>query len=448
MALLLSSILIARENTCAVFGDQDCMFKLCREAFVRRGVPLDGAARDFVIDHARRCLVQHGFNCDHSAWEKAVAAAFFPEARNKRFIVEFTPDPVATDFANDMVTKLGCELINRKTDITRGRIFTNGLNSHHHGLFCGFRDALGFVADVSNVERRRRVAKEAVFESSDIDIDDVALFENGAVRNTVTDYFVHRGARVLGVTVVANTSRLRPVRQHEVVCNQIEFVCRDPRANVFARVVKRLRCQLAYAFHSADFFWGINWHRHRAGNYQISGLATSAGEALKALPTSLPDYFLNDEALPARIGLEAGFAVGFGITVGPGFGVATGAAVGRGIAVGTGIGGAVGLGTGVATGLGVAVGFGVGTTTGLGTGVATGFGVGFGVGTGVAVGFGVGTGVATGFGVGTGVATGFGVGAGVATGFGVGTGVGIGVGTGVAAGAFGPVFKTVFKTSW
>lgn len=72
-----------------------------------------------------------------------------------------------------------------------------------HGVERALADGASLIADLSDEERFRLIAVPAIHNTSDIDIDDIAILENVVAWDAMADDVVHAGAAAFGVSEVS-----------------------------------------------------------------------------------------------------------------------------------------------------------------------------------------------------------------------------------------------------
>ena len=80
----------------------------------------------------------------------------------------------------------------------------------------------------------------AIQKDGDVEVDDVAIFQDAIVRNAVTDHFVHTCAHALWIVVIIERARIATHLNREVVNKNIDFVGGDTGANKLACSTKNL----------------------------------------------------------------------------------------------------------------------------------------------------------------------------------------------------------------
>lgn len=72
-----------------------------------------------------------------------------------------------------------------------------------HGVERALADGASLIEDLSDEERFRLIAVPAIHNTSDIDIDDIAILENVVAWDAMADDVVHAGAAAFGVSEVS-----------------------------------------------------------------------------------------------------------------------------------------------------------------------------------------------------------------------------------------------------
>ena len=66
-----------------------------------------------------------------------------------------------------------------------------------------------------------------VLEACDVDIDDISVFENGAIGNPVTNDVVHTRANRFRIAMITKRRRLRLVRKRKIIGEEFIRVFED-----------------------------------------------------------------------------------------------------------------------------------------------------------------------------------------------------------------------------
>ena len=105
----------------------------------------------------------------------------------------------------------------------------DGLDRPHRRLVGALDEQPVLLGDVTGQERGVGVAVHAVDVGGDVDVDDVAVLDDGRVRDAVADDLVQRRAAGLRIALVAQRRRVGAVVDHVLVGDAVEFVGRDAR---------------------------------------------------------------------------------------------------------------------------------------------------------------------------------------------------------------------------
>ena len=99
----------------------------------------------------------------------------------------------------------------------------------------------------------------AILYHSDIDIDDIAVFQLARVAgNTVTNYIVYRGADGAREAVVIERGGDRPLNLGDMpVADRIEFTRSHARPHLGSDHLKHFRRETASSPHLVDLFGGF-----------------------------------------------------------------------------------------------------------------------------------------------------------------------------------------------
>jgi len=95
---------------------------------------------------------------------------------------------------------------------------------------------------------------EAFFEVSDVDVDDIAVFEALGSGDAVANDLVDRRADAFRKAVIVERRRARPAAQRVLVDEAIDIVGRHARAQDVPHFEQRFGRELAGAPQRGDFF--------------------------------------------------------------------------------------------------------------------------------------------------------------------------------------------------
>ena len=105
------------------------------------------------------------------------------------------------------------------------------------------------------MEHLAGVTMEAIFDHSDVDIDNISIFQLLIPGYAMAYLVVDRGADGSGEATVVQRGRDGLLLVDDVImANAIELVCRDPRPDMFFDHDQDISCQLAGNSH---FFYFI-----------------------------------------------------------------------------------------------------------------------------------------------------------------------------------------------
>ena len=108
--------------------------------------------------------------------------------------VEAAPDTVTAEFAHDAEAFVFGKLLDGMADVAEGCAGADAADTSPHGFVGDVHQALGEDAGLSDEKGAVGVAVPAVFDDSDVDIDDVAVFQGLVGRDAVADDVVDRDA--------------------------------------------------------------------------------------------------------------------------------------------------------------------------------------------------------------------------------------------------------------
>lgn len=140
-------------------------------------------------------LVDHGFDGERHTFDEADAVTFAAVVWDLEILVELSSDAVTDVIANDGESAPLGEFLNGCADIAHTGAGFYLSNADFETFSRRFDEVNGFFGGRTDVERRGNVAVPAIEDGGDIDIDDIAVFEDCFfVRNAVADDLVDRNA--------------------------------------------------------------------------------------------------------------------------------------------------------------------------------------------------------------------------------------------------------------
>jgi hypothetical protein len=119
------------------------------------------------------------------------------------------------------------------------------------------------LARRADVERRRRVAVEAIVERRDVDVDDVAVLDGLLVGDAVADHVVDRRADALREASVVQRCRPRAAPDRVLVNERVDLVRRHSCPELLADEHQRLGRHPARDAHRLDLPRALDLDRHR-----------------------------------------------------------------------------------------------------------------------------------------------------------------------------------------
>src|SRR5690606_10056676 len=172
--------------------------------------------------------------------------------------VEFGPHTVPGEVAHHAVAEaFGVGLDDPADDVDLPARLAR-LDAAHEGFAGAFHEQPGFFVDVADEEGGVGVAVHPVDVGGDVDVDDVAVLEDGVVGDAVADDFVDGRAQRLGEALVAERAGVGAVVAQELVADPVEFVCGDAGLHVFADCLECVRSDPAGHPHGFDGLRGLH----------------------------------------------------------------------------------------------------------------------------------------------------------------------------------------------
>lgn len=244
-----------RQDVDAILGLHDGVFPLGAE----RAVAGD------CCPAVRECLCSRATDVEHRFYGKHVAdfderATFVvAEVIDGRFFVEAATNAVtAVVFDNAKAVFVGDVLDGAADVVPVGASFTCSADAFFHAELGGVYKFTGNVRDFADAEHGGGIAVVAGEDCGDVDVHDVAIFEDGVrVRDAVTDNFVDADAGVTRIAVVAHACGDALVLASVVANEFIDFERGDAGLAHFSRADQRFGGESAGIADQFDFFCGF-----------------------------------------------------------------------------------------------------------------------------------------------------------------------------------------------
>ena len=202
---------------------------------------------------------------DHRFYGKDVAdfderAAFVvAEVIDGRFFVEAAADAVTAVVFDDAEAVFVGDVLDGAADVVPvGALFAGGADAFFHAELGGIDEFTGDVRDLADAEHGGGVAVVAGEDRGDVDVHDVAIFEDGVcVRDAVADNFVEADAGVARIAVVAHAGGDAFVLAGVVADEFVDFERGDAGLAHFSRADQRFGGESACIADQFDFFCGF-----------------------------------------------------------------------------------------------------------------------------------------------------------------------------------------------
>lgn len=193
----------------------------------------NGPAILFIAFGVAGACVDHGLDGEaHSREQPVDATLSIREVGNRRIQVELSPQTVtdvfadnressAMSFGGDRFADGGdsaarCQLINRKVHAVEGAL----------------RDGSFFLGHFTDQEGFALVPVPAIDDGRDVDVDDIAVFQDRGIGDPVADDFVDANAATFGVLLVPQGGRLVAMIVGPLMDHFVDFEGRDSGLNV------------------------------------------------------------------------------------------------------------------------------------------------------------------------------------------------------------------------
>ena len=208
---------------------------------------------------ARPPDVDHRFDREHVANFDERAAFVVAEVIDSRFFVEAAADAVSAVIFDDAEAVFVGDVLNRAANVVPvSARFACSTDAFFHAELGGIDKFTGNIRNLAHAEHGRRVAVVARENRRDVDVHDVAIFQDGVrVRDAVADNFVEADAGVTRVAVIAHAGGDALVLARVVADKFIDFKGGDAGLAHFARTDQRFSSECACVADQFDFFCGF-----------------------------------------------------------------------------------------------------------------------------------------------------------------------------------------------
>lgn len=155
---------------------------------------------------------EHGFDGeDHAFFDDGVVGGGRIVVGDDEAGVELAAYAVAGEVAHHAVAEAGGVLFDDAADDVDFAAGAYGLHGAVEGFFGAFNEQAGFFVDVADEQGLVGVAVHIVQVGGDVQVEDVAVFEDGGVGDAVADDLVEGGADGLGEAPVVDGGGVGPV---------------------------------------------------------------------------------------------------------------------------------------------------------------------------------------------------------------------------------------------
>ena len=208
---------------------------------------------------ARTTDVNHRFDGEHVANFDERAAFVIAEVIDSRFFVEAAADAVSAVVFDDAESVFVGDVLDGTADVVPvSALFAGGTDAFFHAELGGIDEFTGNVGDLADAEHGGGVAVVAGEDRGDVDVHDVAIFQDGVrVRDAVADNFVETDAGVARITVIAHAGGDAFVLAGVVADEFVDFERGDAGLAHFSRADQRFGGESACIADQFDFFCGF-----------------------------------------------------------------------------------------------------------------------------------------------------------------------------------------------
>ena len=245
-----AGLCLLRQYLVSVFGNKDHAFPLGgRQAVVCAYCPAVG----FVNENIVSAHVDHRFDREDHARNEKHSRTPSSHVFHFRDLVEFQPDSVSAQFADDRIAVLFGVALNRMAYVADEAERPGGLHADAEAFARHFDQSPPLGRDVADQKHARGVGIVSVENRRYVDIDDVAVAENlPLARDAVADHVVHGRADAFGEVFVVQRSRDRSVRGRVVVDGPVDLGGRHARADHRGHAVENARVDRSAAADALD----------------------------------------------------------------------------------------------------------------------------------------------------------------------------------------------------
>lgn len=249
--------LCVRQDFRAIFGHQNRVLELCAWLSVFGS---NGPAVCFVQASKARPGVDHRLDGKGDSRKKAIRAALaIGEVRDRRILVEHTPQAVSDIFADDGKAAFVGFWDNGVTDLAHRTARRECMDRQVKTIERTLGHRQRFVADLADHEGLALIAIPSIHNRRDVHIDNVAFAKDVFAGDSVADHVVDAGAAAFGVTLLVTkrggaVSFFRGPLHHKI----IDLLGRDSGDDVGTEEVHQLGIGLPGMPHRITFRGGQN----------------------------------------------------------------------------------------------------------------------------------------------------------------------------------------------
>src|SRR6266481_1488423 len=138
------------------------------------------------------CLagIDHRFDGEDHAGFQSDPGALTSVMKYLWFFMKTLADTMPAEFAHHAIAQRLDKTLDSMTDITQVSAWLDGTYAAPHRLIGDFTQTLGLNGRYADIKHAAAVAVIAVFDDSDVQIDNVAVFQHFVAGNTVTHLMI------------------------------------------------------------------------------------------------------------------------------------------------------------------------------------------------------------------------------------------------------------------
>eukprot|EP00981_Chlorochromonas_danica_P001210 scaffold268_cov210-Ochromonas_danica.AAC.5 len=160
--------------------------------------------------------------------------------------------PVSTELPHRAVALGDNYILNNATNGAVGHTRFAGIHSGLEGLEGDVDQVTHLWRHVTHQNGLGAVAMHSLVIDSDVDIDNVSIAQDRAIRDAMADNFIDRSAAGLGIVIVVERRRIAIATDDRLMDKLVDIICGHPRLCCANRDVQHLASESPGSAHQVD----------------------------------------------------------------------------------------------------------------------------------------------------------------------------------------------------